>query len=380
MNTATVMAGVPATNLTLYHRVRFNVGDPAAWVQLEDGRTIFMCRDIEMDRARKFARADEITCPPEYAPAGGLSTDRPTETAQALAELLVRHGVSRARCDSTLALVYAEHMRERGIEIEFDPQLGVRDRRAKDAQEVQWLREAQAMTERAMEMACTMIAGASARADGVLMHDGAELTSERVNTAIDIFLLQNDYTNPGSIVAGGTDGYDCHNRGSGVLRTGTPIIVDIFPQCRATRYNGDCTRTVVQGDPPDELVRMHAAVCEAKQAAIDATRAEASGDDLYNACMNVIRRHGWDRGLAGPDAPDNYCSMQHGLGHGVGLEVHEPPLLDAGGPALVVGDCLTIEPGLYHRQIGGVRVEDMVIVTKDGCKNLNTLPEGLDWS
>ncbi|GAB4385008.1 MAG: M24 family metallopeptidase [Phycisphaerales bacterium] len=380
MSTATVMAGVPATNLTLYHRVRFNVGDPAAIVTFEDGRSIFMCRNIEMERARRLARADEVTCPPDYAPPGGLSTDRPTETAQALAELLKRHHITRVRADATLALVYAEHIRRAGIEVVFDPDLGVRERRSKDAQEIEWLREAQAMTERAMEMACTMIARATARADGVLMHDGAELTSERVRAEIDIFLLRHGYTTPGSIVACGRDGYDCHNMGSGELRTACPVIVDIFPQSRATRYNGDCTRTVVHGDPPDELVRMHQAVCQAKKAAIDATRPGITGDHLYKTCMSVIRTHGWDRGLAGADAPLDYCSMQHGLGHGVGLEVHEPPLLDEGGPVLVVGDCLTIEPGLYHRQIGGVRVEDMIIVTENGFENFNSLHEGLDWS
>ena len=374
------MAGVPATNLTLYHRVRFNVGDPAAIVTFDDARSVFMCRNIEMDRARKFARADEITCPPEYAPPGGLSTDRPTETAQALAELLKRHNIKRVNADATLALVYAEHMRKAGIDVAFDPDLGVRARRAKDAEELEWLREAQEMTERAMEMACTMIARANPRADGVLIHDGAELTSQRVNAEIDIFFLKHGYTTPGNIVACGKHGYDCHNMGSGPLRTGSPVIVDIFPQSRATRYNGDCTRTVVNGDVPDELLRMHKAVCQAKKAAIDATRPGTSGDELYKTCMNVIRKHGWDRGLPGPDAPADYCSMQHGLGHGVGLEVHEPPLLDEGGLPLVIGDCLTIEPGLYHRQIGGVRVEDMVIVTETGCENFNTLPEGLDWS
>ncbi|HHK42261.1 MAG TPA: M24 family metallopeptidase, partial [Planctomycetaceae bacterium] len=84
-------------------------------------------------------------------------------------------------------------------------------------------------------------------------------------------------------------------------------------------------------------------------------------------------------GLPKPEDPETYTAMVHGTGHGIGLEVHEPPLLDLGGPPLVAGDALTIEPGLYSRAIGGIRVEDMVIVTDDGCLNLNTLPEGLDW-
>lgn len=380
MTTATVMAGAPANNLTLYHRVRFNVGDPTAIVILDGGRTIFMCRNIEMERARKYVRADEITCPQEHAPKGGLSTDRPTETAQALVELLKKHAVTRVRSDATLQLVYAEHLRKAGIEVVYDPDLGTKSRRAKDAQEVEWLREAQSMTERAIEMACTMVARATPRADGVLIHDGAELTSERVNSEIDIFFLSHNYTTPGNIVAGGADGGDCHNHGSGLLYTAQPIIVDIFPQNRKTRYNGDCTRTVVNGRVPDEIARMHKAVCQAKKASIDATRPGVTGDALYNTCINVIQKHGWDRGLPGPDASPDYCSMQHGLGHGVGLEVHEPPLLDTGGIPLVIGDCLTIEPGLYHRRLGGVRVEDMVIVTETGCENLNRLHEGLDWS
>ena len=84
-------------------------------------------------------------------------------------------------------------------------------------------------------------------------------------------------------------------------------------------------------------------------------------------------------GLPPADAGDDYLGMVHGTGHGVGLEVHEPPLLDKGGPELVVGDILTIEPGLYSKTIGGVRVEDMVVVTETGCDNFNKLPEHLDW-
>ncbi|MCA9282113.1 MAG: M24 family metallopeptidase, partial [Phycisphaerales bacterium] len=94
----------------------------------------------------------------------------------------------------------------------------------------------------------------------------------------------------------------------------------------------------------------------------------------------VVTGAGYKLGLPPTDAPDTFCSMAHGTGHGVGLDVHEPPLLDDGGPTLVVGECLTIEPGLYCKSIGGVRVEDMVIVTESGCDNLNTIHEGLDWS
>jgi Xaa-Pro aminopeptidase len=206
------------------------------------------------------------------------------------------------------------------------------------------------------------------------------LTSERVRAAIDHWLLDLGYSNPASIVAGGPDGGDCHNLGHGELKTGQPVIIDIFPRNRQTLYNGDCTRTVVHGDVPDELLKMHATVCQAKAAAIAATKAGVTGEDVHQATSEIIIQSGYAMGLPETDAPDSYCAMTHGTGHGVGLDVHEPPLLDLKGPKLVVGDVITIEPGLYRVDLGGVRVEDMVVVTENGHENFNRLSEGLDWS
>jgi Xaa-Pro aminopeptidase len=380
---AVVMAGAPAVNNAVYHRVRFLVGDPTVLIELQwpDGRreSTFILRDIEMQRARKHARADKVACPADFTPSSGLSGDRETATAQAAAEMLRRAGVTQVRADRTLALIYAHHLQQAGISVVCDLELGVRERRSKDDQEVAWLREAQQVTEDAMRMACGLVASAQADKGGVLRHDGSPLTSERVQAAIDAWLLQRGYENPGSIVAGGPIGADCHDHGSGELRTEQPVIIDIFPRSRTTRYNGDCTRTVVHGKIPDEVLRMHRAVVAAKAAAIAATRAGVTGEAVHAATVAEITGAGYVMGLPPADAPDSYSAMTHGTGHGVGLEVHEPPLLDRGGPPLVVGDCLTIEPGLYCRALGGVRVEDMVIVTQDGCENLNSLGEGLEW-
>jgi Xaa-Pro aminopeptidase len=381
--TAVVFGGIPALNGALYHRVRFLVGDPTALIELVDGageqHSIFILRDIELERARQHARVDEVACPADYSPESGLSGDRETATAQAAAECLRRHGVRSVIADRSLPLIYADVIRRQGIDVECDWELGVVDRRSKDEQEIDWLREAQAATEQAMQMACQLVARAKADRDGVLRTDGATLTAERVRAAIDHFLLDRGYTNPPSIVAAGVLGADCHDLGSGPIRTGEPVIIDIFPRNQRTRYNGDCTRTVVHGDPLPELQKMHAAVLEAKLAAERATRAGVTGEQVHTATCAVLEQHGYRIGLPTAEDPDTYCAMTHGTGHGIGLDVHEPPLLDKQGPALVVGDALTIEPGLYCRAIGGVRVEDMVIVAASGCENLNQLPTGLDW-
>jgi Xaa-Pro aminopeptidase len=381
---AVLMAGAPAANNALYHRVRFLVGDPTAFIELHwpDGRreATFILRDIEMQRARRHAQADQIACPADFAPDGGLSGDRETATAQSAAEFLRRRQVSAVRADRSLPLIYAHFVQQLGIDLTCDVDLGVQQRRAKDEQEIAWLREAQSITERAIRLACELIASARAGAGGVLQHDGAPLTSERVRSAVDIWLLNEGYENPVSIIAGGPTGADCHDHGSGELKTEQPVIVDIFPRSRATRYNGDCTRTVVHGNNiPDQVRQMHQAVVAAKAPAVAATRAGVTGEQVHAATIGAITAAGYRMGLPSQGAAADECRMTHGTGHGVGLEVHEPPLLDRGGPALVAGDCLTIEPGLYCRAIGGVRVEDMVIVTAGGCDNLNALPEGLTW-
>jgi Xaa-Pro aminopeptidase len=125
---------------------------------------------------------------------------------------------------------------------------------------------------------------------------------------------------------------------------------------------------------------MREAVAAAKAAGIAAVRAGVTGQQVHEATTAVIRQHGYSLGLPAEDAADSYCAMVHGTGHGVGLEVHEPPLLDAGGPELVTGDAVTVEPGLYCKALGGIRIEDLVIVTPHGCLNLNRLHEGLTWS
>ncbi len=384
MKEATLYAGISERNAAFYRRIRFGVGDPGAIIDVlnsdgKPGESLLIIRDIEMDRARKHARADKVACPKGFEPAGGLSGDRETATAQATGEALRRLGISRVRAHRTTPLIFTDHIEKAGVEVVYDAELGLREQRQKDERELEHLREAQAMTEKVMRFACEMVAGATAGKGGVLTVDGAPLTSERVRSEIDIFLLRQGYENADSIVAGGAQGADCHSRGSGELRTGETVIIDIFPRNKATRYCGDCTRTVVHGEIPDEVANMHGVVLEAKAAGIAACRAGASGEDVHKAVTKVIEARGYHMGLHENELDDR-IRMVHGTGHGIGLDVHEPPLLDLGGPELLVGDVLTVEPGLYGFKVGGVRVEDMVAVTDGGCENFNRLAEGLGWA
>ncbi len=281
MTTATLTAGIPSKNAILYHAIRFNVGDPAALIEIAGkGRTLIL-REIEMDRAKQHARADKVLGYADVAPASGLSGDRETGSAQGVVEFLRRNRITRVVTDRSLPFIYAHHIQSAGIALDYDPDKGVLNRRAKDEQEVSHLAKAQRDTETVMERACRLIARAPADRAGVLQHDGAPLTAERMRSMIDIWLLEIGYANPDAIVAPGPEGGDCHNHGHGPIRTGQSVIVDIFPLNKTTLYNGDCTRTVVHGEVSDAIRAMHDAVVEAKAAAIAATRAGVTGEQVH---------------------------------------------------------------------------------------------------
>jgi Xaa-Pro aminopeptidase len=377
--TAFLIGGAPSENTALFHRIRFSAGDPAAWIRKPDGRSLLLIRDIEADRARRDAKVDEVSVPADFTPQGGLSGDRATATAQATAECLRRLGMTKVILDRSTPYIYAHHLERAGLDVGYDEDLGVKDRRSKSVDELKALHQAQSDTESVMHVTLQRIAHADIDAEGRLVDDEELLTSERVRRWIDVALLELGYDNPGSIVAGGPDAFDCHAHGTGPLRTGEPVIVDIFPHSKSTGYNGDCTRTVVHGAVPDSVRRMHEAVVAAKAAGIAAVRPGVTGEEVHRAPIDVIAGHGYEVGLPPKESPLEWCGMVHGTGHGVGLQVHEPPLLDFNAPELIVGDVLTIEPGLYSAALGGIRVEDMVAVTEAGCQNFNRLPEGLIW-
>lgn len=379
-NRTTVLAGHSSTNATLFHRCRFLVGDSSVAIDFADGTSTFLVRDIEMDRARKTVRADRIACAADFTPEGGLSGDRDTALAQATAECLRQAGESTITVDRSLPYLYAHFIQEAGISINYSADFGVLERRIKDAEEIENLRLAQKVTGEAMTYVCQTIARATADQDGLLHHDGAVLTSERVRAMITSFLLERNFSNShGSIVATSPHVADCHHYGTGPLRTEIPTIVDIFPMDNGTRYNGDMTRTVVHGTPSPEALKAHAAVCEAKAAGCAALKPGTTGEAVHLATTDVLKANGFTLVRGNAEHDQRLPFMSHGTGHGIGLEVHEPILLDHGGGEIFENELFTVEPGLYSSTLGGCRVEDMVLVTATGHEIISPLYEGLDW-
>lgn len=371
-----LFAGIAGKNPSLFRRIRVPLGDPSAWIRSTD-ETLAIVRDLEMDRVRQYSQSDRVACPADYAPAEGLDADRETATAQAVAEYCRQKQWTTVIGDRTLPLIFAHHLQQAGITLIYDSELGVIDRRQKTEQEIMHLAEAQAVTETVMRLICETIAGCDVNDEGQLLLENEVLTSERVRAMAAAEFLQRDYSmSHGAIVATAPEVADCHHSGCGPLRSGVPIVVDLFPMNNQTRYWGDCTRTVVHGNASETVQRMHQAVMAAKAAATATLRIGCTAEQVHQASDTVLREAGF-RSARGTvtDEP----TIQHGTGHGIGLDVHEPILLDIGGGPLLVDEVFTIEPGLYGRNDGGVRVEDMLVVRDGEAQNLNQLHEGLNW-
>lgn len=213
---------------------------------------------------------------------------------------------------------------------------------------------------------------------GQLVDAGGVLTSERVRRQVDHWFMEAGMQNrDGYIVASTPEVALCHHRGAGPIRTGEAVVIDLFPRDPETGYNGDCTRTVVHGTPTPEYIRMHEAVVAAKAAGCAALRPGVTGGEVHAAVVAVLMAHGFVHDRSPEDLAVPH--MPHGTGHGIGLDVHEPILLDEGAGEILAGEVFTVEPGLYSSVLGGVRVEDMVLVTADGCEVFGELAEGWNW-
>jgi len=240
-------------------------------------------------------------------------------------------------------------------------------RSVKTRPQIAAIKNVQRVTESAIDLGISLIRKSTER-DGILLSGGKPLTSERVKAAMHSCLIDHGCIAKDTIVSCGEDAAIPHCLGSGALKAHQPIVLDIFPRHEQSGYFSDMTRTVSKGKPDAKVMDMHSIICEAQTLAIGQVREGVSGSAIHQTVVDFFRDHGYGNTTTG---------FVHSLGHGIGLEVHEPPSLGPTGTNLIAGNVITIEPGLYYPGVGGVRLEDIGLVTKKGFLRFTKYPMDL---
>ncbi|SDN26729.1 Xaa-Pro aminopeptidase [Halogranum gelatinilyticum] len=345
----------------------FDAPDPFLTLYTPDG-TYLLVSGLEYGRAKKEARADEVRRTAEFdAQEKRQEYGRFEAGARVNAEFLAEYDVDSVVTPRRFPLGSADALRELDILVEAESRDVVTQiRSVKQEAEIEAVREAQKANENSLAAAENLIAAADVE-DGVLHYEGKPLTSERVKEEIEVTLLREGCALDETIVACGADAADPHNRGSGPLEANESIIIDIFPRNKASKYHADMTRTFCKGEPSETVREWYDLTHEALDAALDAIEPGATGEAVHDAACDVYQEAGLPTLR---DDPTTETGFIHSTGHGVGLDVHELPHVSTNGDELEAGQIITIEPGLYDPEVGGVRIEDIVVVTEDGYENL----------
>jgi Xaa-Pro aminopeptidase len=359
------------------HEVPVVIPDPILYVE-KDGKRHTVSTSFEVDRIKEVGI--------EATPWEDYGYDELIEQGLAREEIVWRHvnlnavralGVTDAVVPRSFPTLVADHLRENGVTLEADHAEFANRRRVKNEAELAGIRKSQKAAEAAMGAARDLIFRGEAT-NGEVKVDGETLTSERIKAEIRRVFGEHGVSGDDFIVSHGAQTAVGHELGHGPIAPNEPIVIDLWPRDPESACFADMTRTFVVGTPPDELVEYHKLVKEALDASFSATKAGIAGSEVFKLVCELFEENGQKTTLSKPAGEVLEEGFFHGLGHGVGLEVHEAPALGRGGTGnLVAGDVVTLEPGLYRPGFGGCRLEDLVLVTEDGAENLTDFPYDL---
>jgi Xaa-Pro aminopeptidase len=373
MSDAILLFGDSHRHPNILWRTGFLAPDPVIYVEADGDGTLIVA-PLEFGRAQQEAHT-RVRNFEEF----GWSAIRRAEGEETafvalIKAVLAELNVSRVRVEPDFPFGLAQALQEQDIAVTSDGALWAEERTQKRPDEIEAVRVSQQAAQAGVERARMILREAEVR-DGMLFHEGQPLTSAYLIGAIEVELLQLGCGGDGTIAAGGPGSAEPHVADTGHLAAHQPVIIDIFPFNKKTRYFGDITRTFVVGEPGHEWLAMYQAVKRAYEAALAAVKPGVAGRDVHIAACKALYDAGYGASVE-EFKREGVPAMIHGTGHGVGLEVHEQPRVSDAPSVLREGDVITIEPGLYDARYGGVRIEDTVVVTADGYRNLTNYPVG----
>src|SRR5438132_677291 len=354
----------------MLYATKFWAGDPFIFLEQNGKRTIVLT-ELEMGRGRRTAKVDEFVSfnQLEREVQGNAKQAPPYE--KVLAHFLRKRGVKSAVVPANFALGYARELAKDNVDLSTTNGLFWPEREAKTDEELKLIGRALRITETGLKRAMEVLKGSKAKGKK-LIWSGKPVTSEILRAEIDSAMLRAGGTPTNTIVAGGDQACDPHERGHGSLYANSLIILDIFPRDAKTGYWGDMTRTVVRGRASDTQRKLWETVKDGQELALREIKDGVDGMKIHKAIQALFKKRGYSTEVR----KGRNVGFFHGTGHGLGLEIHEYPRLQK--VTLKDRQVLTVEPGLYYPGLGGVRHEDVVVVTKTGCKILSRFPKQLE--
>jgi Xaa-Pro aminopeptidase len=355
----------------MLYATKFFVPDPFIFLEQSGKRTIVLS-DLEIDRARKQAKADEIVSFSQVEREVQGTQKKAPAFEKVMSHFLRKRGVRFAAVPANFPLGYAEELTTQRIRVRATNGLFWPEREAKSKDELQQMRRALAITEKGLARAMEVLAASKTGPGKKLVWSGRPLTSEILRAEIDSAILRAGGLPANTIVAGGDQACDPHERGFGPLKADSLIILDIFPRDATSGYFGDMTRTVVRGRASEEQRRLWETVREGQALALKKMKPGVDGLKLHTEVKQLFTDRGYPTEVRG----GRQVGFFHGTGHGLGLEIHEFPRFQK--TVFKPGQVLTVEPGLYYPGIGGARLEDVVVLTKNGTRMLSRFEKRLE--
>lgn len=340
----------------------FFAPDPFLFLE-HKGRTMAVLSDLEIDRGRACAKVDEIVSYSEIMDSRGAGFN------ELIIAFLKKKRVRKVAVPSSFPLGTARALEKAGIVLQPVSGLFYKEREFKSAEELRNISKALRITEAGMARAMEVLRDASL--GKILRWAGKPLTSEVLRSEIDSAVIRAGGQPAHTIVAGGLQACDPHERGHGPLRPHSLIIIDIFPRDPRTGFYGDMTRTVVRGTATEDQRKLWDTVRKGQLLALAGIKPGVDGWPLHQKVKDFFIAQGYPTQMKN----GRWTGFFHGTGHGLGLEIHEEPRFAA--TKFRPGQVITVEPGLYYPQIGGVRIEDVVTITSSGYRMLSKFPKEL---
>ncbi len=366
---ATLFIAASEGDSNLYYATRFVAPDPFIYMEVKGERLLVMS-DLEMDRAKTQASVDRVLSYSELEKQAKAQGVKDPSTIDIVNVVLREAKIRQLLVPANFPFIHATRLQELGYSMKPKRDPFYEQRVIKTAEEVRHIEASQRATEEAVAAAHATLKQAEIRGQELWL-DEAPLTSERIKKLINVKLMERDCVAQHTIVAGGEQACDPHHEGSGPLPAHRSIIFDVFPRSADSRYFADMSRTVIRGTASPELKRLYQTVKDAQEEAITKIKDGADGMKIHQGICDRFEKAGYKTGLVDGRMQGYF----HGTGHGVGLDIHEAPRISRTGSLLQEGHVVTVEPGLYYPGLGAVRIEDMVLVTKDGCRNLTNFPK-----